>query len=375
MASGDAAAAPIPSDAEVDFKSPGSEALFFKLQRSLQIIQGHVTGNGKILAGALDANPPNTAPSYIEDANPTFGTIDLDDKFNQYEVKFLSGALTSQIYTITDTTASNDRIHVAENLFALGALSGDTYEIIGHRHTGRESEVVIVGDINNFTAKASYQDDFLDCDPNPATPFESEAYRYDRVGSAGAQIREVTLFTNVPGVLRLTGVGPNYFYQVLKNATTKQTPWRANAPGLTLKARLAAGNLPASAAMGVFAALTDTEDYASNGTPDAGNAILMGLHQDASNVKKAKFSVINAGTPTTFTSTAAWVADTMVRLEMVRTGATTYDCYVDGVLEGTLTATQPTAALFIEPLNVTSAGGGGTPLGYIDYMQVVQDRA
>src|SRR3990172_9995191 len=87
---------PIPkaSNAETDFKSPASEDLIQrKFRDSLNMLEDLILSNGLgILGGMVDANPPNTTPSYFTDIDPTVGRISFTDKFIDLKVQFLTGA-------------------------------------------------------------------------------------------------------------------------------------------------------------------------------------------------------------------------------------------------------------------------------------------
>lgn len=127
--------------AERDFKSPISEELFAKVVNNIVIVLAALAGDSsKLLQGAIDITPAAGSPSFITDANPTAGTIDRDDKFNDLYIHFLDGTIFSNNsrnrFKITDTDAGADTVTVAENLNTLGATIGDTYEILGHTHDG-----------------------------------------------------------------------------------------------------------------------------------------------------------------------------------------------------------------------------------------------
>ena len=131
-------ASPIPkaTNAETDFKSPASEDLIQrKFRDSLNMLEDLILSNGLgILGGMVDANPPNTTPSYFTDIDPTVGRISFTDKFIDLKVQFLTGAAAGKKFIVTATDATLKRVHVAENLFFEGVLAGDTYQVLGHDH-------------------------------------------------------------------------------------------------------------------------------------------------------------------------------------------------------------------------------------------------
>jgi len=98
----------------------------------------------------IDGDPPNTTPSYIVPDSD----IRRDDQFNSYEILMTSGTASGNKYTITDTTESNNRIHVAENLYSEGVRDGDTFRIMGHRHNGQVGRDVLVDNLIGFEGGA-----------------------------------------------------------------------------------------------------------------------------------------------------------------------------------------------------------------------------
>lgn len=147
----DILAVDIASDAEAAFQ------IMEDIANSLKGLAFGLTGrhDHALALDTINGDPPNTAPSFIVPDSD----ILRDDQWNGYEFVMTSGVANGTVYVITDVTESDNRIHVAENLFADGVLDGDTFRLKGHRHNGqigREVDVKnIIGFIGSFWPKDS----------------------------------------------------------------------------------------------------------------------------------------------------------------------------------------------------------------------------
>lgn len=140
----------IPDILAVDV-APDAEAAFQIMEDIANSLKGLAFGlTGRhdyaLALDTINGDPPNTAPSYIVPSSD----ILRDDQWNGYEFIMTSGAANGTVYVITDVTESDNRIHVAENLFADGVLDGDTFRLKGHRHNDQIGKDVAPSDIEGL---------------------------------------------------------------------------------------------------------------------------------------------------------------------------------------------------------------------------------
>ena len=135
----DILAVDVASDAEAAFQ------IMEDIANSLKGLAFGLTGRHDyaLAMDTINGDPPNTAPSFIVPDSD----ILRDDQWNGYEFIMTSGAASGTVYVITDVTESDNRIHVAENLFADGVLDGDTFRLKGHRHNDQVGKDVLEEDI------------------------------------------------------------------------------------------------------------------------------------------------------------------------------------------------------------------------------------
>lgn len=166
------------NDNEVDFQSPLSEEIMMVAFRdAIREVEDLVVSNGRgLLVGVVDADPPDQANSYIEDADPTVGSINRADKFNGLTLLMLDGDAEGNLYKITDTDATNKRIVVAENLYDEGVREGDSYQVLGHRHDEIDSLAAVV---SANIAKS------LHTSSGTFTPTKTGTYKVTVVGGGG----------------------------------------------------------------------------------------------------------------------------------------------------------------------------------------------
>lgn len=104
-----------------------------------------------VVEGIVDKNPPNTANSYIQDADPTFGLLDF--VLVGYILKMTTGAAVGNTYIVTNIKLDKNRIKVAENLFTEGVLLGDKYIVYY-----QTEDYVDVEDLDNAILKHGFPD-------------------------------------------------------------------------------------------------------------------------------------------------------------------------------------------------------------------------
>lgn len=364
---------PIPraTNGETDFKSPVSEALMQRRFRdALNMLEDLIVSNGTgTLAGALDADPPNTAPSYIQDTNPTSGTIDRTDKFKYMRIRFLTGTAVGAEYVVTGTDATNKRLNTAENLFSAGVRSGDTYYVIGHNHDGVNSEPInpaalsdAISDAINPRFKQIVGDDFISLN--------------DAVGASSAQVIQCAhnywAITGVGASILLTAVGARSVLSirastgtagVMLNKDSTDSPslcFLATQTNFSLRIGFAM-EIP-SATQGIGVGIADDENFSTGGSyirfyvNNAANHLFAAIrHAGGTEATLDTGLVVSAG------------AGTYYDVEARRTGSTTVAIYVDGVLKGTITTTIPTAAMGV------LMKGDVNPLN-VDYWQISANR-
>lgn len=138
----DILAVDVASDAEAAFQ------IMEDIANSLKGLAFGLTGRHDyaLTLDTINGDPPNTAPSFIVPDSD----ILRDDQWNGYEFVMTSGTTNGIVYVITDVTESDNRIHVAENLFADGVRDGDTFRLKGHRHNDQIGKDVAVTDISGL---------------------------------------------------------------------------------------------------------------------------------------------------------------------------------------------------------------------------------
>lgn len=158
---------------ELDFKSPMSEDISQQFGRLIpEIMLAFMIGNSdKLLKGALDSTPTTGAPDTLTDTNPTAGSIDRDDQFNGAFVHFTSGTIYTNNnfnrYEILDTLAGPSQLVVDGDLEADGAALGDTYEILGHTHSGTDGSKIDLKNLVNASSGNAMDQDIADAITDP----------------------------------------------------------------------------------------------------------------------------------------------------------------------------------------------------------------
>lgn len=369
------------TDAEVDFKSPASEEIFKRaFKNALKELQDFIGSNGLgMLAGALDSDPPNTAPSYIVDTNPTVGELNFDNKFKGAYLTFTSGTASGQKFLVTGSTASTARIATAENLYAAGARSGDTYRMMGHRHTGSDSEVIDLTTIPSVTKefdprqRRHFMEEFLGIDGAAGTPFTTlDGWRYD----GNNMNQETTVGPNEPGVMNWTstGGGPQTNGVLYLDSANSMKPFKADKANFSFKAKIGAAVAPGTPgngdASGGIALSSNITPVQANLAGYNGDQLQITMFSD-NGTRTIRFRVVNAGTATSLTG-AAYSVDTLYACEMLRTASGVFDCYINGTLQGTITATDPASLLSVQLFCVNDYVGSNH-LIYGDYWNVSFD--
>jgi len=133
---------------------PDSEINNQRMWDRIEFLENYIRAQ-KIVEGAADSDPPNTAPSTLTDAAPTTGAFTDIVVGQTLEISTSDRALNKR-FVITDVLTGPDRIEVAENLFAAGVRSGDIYRVMyslpslenaGHIHDGIDSTLVPIANL------------------------------------------------------------------------------------------------------------------------------------------------------------------------------------------------------------------------------------
>lgn len=136
------------ADTSTDADSPVAEVWTDKMREWLELALVNI--HGQYGTGSLTSDPPNDTTGYLIDTAAGF----VDDEHNGRRVIFTTGNAMCQDFLIDDTVAASDRVEcTGDNLYSVGARSGDEYIILGnfrdttnngHNHTDKNSKSVVL---------------------------------------------------------------------------------------------------------------------------------------------------------------------------------------------------------------------------------------